>query len=225
VIIAVDGPAAAGKGTLARRLAEAFDFAHLDTGLIYRAVAARLLDAGQDPKDPEAAAEAAGGITAQELENPALRGEAVSQGASVVAVNPAVRRALLAFQRDFAARPPGGKPGAVLDGRDIGTVVCPAAEIKFYVTASPETRAARRHKELLGRGEKSIYARVLQEVLDRDARDSGRQAAPLRPAEDAIVLDTTEMDADAAFEAALQIIVSRHPALKPRRPAGEETKS
>ncbi len=225
MIIALDGPAAAGKGTLAKHLAEALDFAHLDTGLIYRAVAARLLAEGRDPRDAAAAAETARRIGSEDLTRPDLRREEVSQGASIVALNPEVRDALLAFQRHFADRPPGGKAGAVLDGRDIGTVVCPAAEVKIYVTASPEARARRRHKELLERGEKSIYARVLQEVRDRDARDSGRQAAPLKPAEDAIVLDTTEMDADAAFEAALQMIFSRHPALRPRRRASDKTRS
>lgn len=224
MIIALDGPAAAGKGTLGQRLAEALDFAHLDTGLLYRAVAARLLAEGRDPGDAAAAAEAARRIGPEDLERPDLRREDVSQGASIVAVNSEVRAALLAFQRRFATRPPGGKAGAVLDGRDIGTVVCPEAEVKFYVSASPEARADRRHKELIERGEKSIYARVLQEVRDRDARDSGRQAAPLKPAEDAIVLDTTEMDADAAFTAALRMILSRFPALRPKRPASEKTR-
>ena len=214
MIIAVDGPAAAGKGTLAKRLAAALDLAHLDTGLIYRAVAARLLAEGKDPSgDPAAAAEVARRIGKADLARPDLRDEAVSQAASVVAANPEVRAALLAFQRRFAEHPPGGKSGAVLDGRDTGTVVCPDAELKLFVTASPETRARRRHKELLERGEESIYARVLQEARERDARDSGRQAAPLKPADDAIVLDTTEMDADAALAAALQVIISRHPEL------------
>lgn len=215
VVIAIDGPAAAGKGTLARRLAAALDLAFLDTGLIYRAVAAKVLAQGGDPADSEAALAAAKGLTMADLDRPDLRDEAVGEGASLVATQPAVRAALLHFQRDFARRPPGGEAGAVLDGRDIGTVVCPEADPKIYVNASPEVRAARRHKELLERGERSIYARVLQEVQARDARDSGRAAAPLRPAEDAIVLDTTELDADAAFQAALQIVVARHPALKP----------
>jgi cytidylate kinase len=214
MIIAIDGPAAAGKGTLARRLAAALGYAHLDTGLIYRAVAAKLLAAGR-AGDEAAAVAAAEGLTPADLERPDLRDEAVSQRASVVAVIAPVRAALLGFQRRFAEQPPDGRAGAVLDGRDIGTVVCPNAELKLYVTASPEARARRRHKELLERGERSIYARVLQEVQDRDARDSGRVAAPLRPAEDAIILDTTGMDADAAFEAALQHIASRHPAVRP----------
>ena len=215
MIVAIDGPAAAGKGTLARRLAEALNFAHLDTGLIYRAVAAKLIAAGQAPDHAAAAVSIADGLTPEDLKRPELRDEAVSQGASVVATIPAVRTARLAFQRGFAEAPPGGKAGAVLDGRDIGTVVCPNAEVKLYVTASPEARAGRRHKELLERGERSIYARVLQEVQERDARDSGRVAAPLRPAEDAIVLDTTGMDSGTAFEAGLQHVVSRLPAVRP----------
>jgi cytidylate kinase len=215
VIIAIDGPAAAGKGTLALRLAAELGFAHLDTGRIYRAVAAKVLAAGGAPEDAAAAVRAAGTLRPEDLERGDLRREEVGQGASVVAAVPEVRAALLAFQRRFAENPPGGKAGAVLDGRDIGTVVCPGAKVKFYVTASPEIRARRRHKELLEGGERSIYARVLQEVRDRDARDSGREAAPLRPAEDAVVLDTTEMNADAVLAAALGHILSRHPAIRP----------
>ncbi|MDH3595555.1 MAG: cytidylate kinase [Rhodospirillales bacterium] len=215
MIIAIDGPAAAGKGTLALRLATELGFAHLDTGRIYRAVAAKVLAAGAAPDDAAAAVRAAGTLRPEDLERGDLRREEVGQGASVVAAVPQVRAALLAFQRHFAEHPPGGQAGAVLDGRDIGTVVCPGAEVKFYVTASPEIRARRRHKELLESGERSIYARVLQEVRDRDARDSGREAAPLRPAEDAVVLDTTEMNADAVLAAALGHILSRHPAIRP----------
>lgn len=215
MIIAIDGPAAAGKGTLALRLAAELGFAHLDTGRVYRAVAAKVLAAGAAPKDAAAALRAAETLGPEDLARGDLRREEVGQGASVVAAVPEVRTALLAFQRRFAENPPGGEAGAVLDGRDVGTVVCPGAEVKFYVTASPEVRARRRHKELIERGERSIYARVLQEMRDRDARDSGREAAPLRPAEDAVVLDTTEMDADAVLAAALGHILSRHPAMKP----------
>jgi cytidylate kinase len=215
MIIAIDGPAASGKGTLARGLAAALGFAHLDTGMIYRAVAARVLAAGEDPHDAAAALRAAQTLEAADLRRGDLRRQDVGQGASVVAAIPEVRAALLAFQRDFAAQPPDGREGAVLDGRDVGTVVCPQAEVKFFVTASPEIRARRRHKELLDGGGKSIYARVLQEVRDRDARDSGREAAPLRPAEDAIVLDTTELSAEAALAAALAHIPSRHSAPAP----------
>ncbi len=209
MIIAIDGPAASGKGTLARGLAAALGFAHLDTGMIYRAVAAKVLANGEDPQDVAAALRAAQALDAGDLRRGDLRRQEVGQGASVVAAIPEVRTALLAFQRDFAAHPPDGRAGAVLDGRDVGTVVCPQAEVKLYVTASPEIRARRRHKELLDGGAESIYARVLQEVRDRDARDSGRKAAPLRPAEDAIVLDTTELSAEAALAAALAHIRSR----------------
>ena len=209
MIIAIDGPSAAGKGTLARRLAGALGFAHLDTGLIYRAVACKAM--AVDLADPAALVEIARRLGLEDLALDGLRTEAVGQAASRVAAVTEVRAALIDLQRDFATHPPGGEPGAVLDGRDIGTTVCPDAELKLFVTASPEARAARRHKELLARGVASIYARVLQEMRDRDARDSGRAAAPLRPANDAIVLDTTEMTADAVLEAALAIVASRRP--------------
>lgn len=209
MIVAVDGPVAAGKGTLARRLAEALDCAYLDTGSIYRAVAAKVLVAGGDPDDPVSAAAAARTLEPIDLQRDDLRLEAVSQAASKVAAIPAVRAALLDFQRRFAAAPPGGKKGAVLDGRDIGTVVCPEADVKFFLTASVEARAARRHKELLERGEESIYARVLQDLRERDARDSGRATAPLKAADDAVRLDTSAMDADRAFEVAMAEISRR----------------
>ena len=209
MIIAIDGPSASGKGTLARRLAAALDFAHLDTGLLYRAVASRLLEAGLSAEDPAAAQAEAERIEPADLARADLRSEAVSQASSQVAALPAVRAALLAFQRRFAEQPPGGQAGAVLDGRDIGTVVCPEAEVKLFVIADLETRARRRHKELLERGEASIYPRVLQDLQARDARDSERQAAPTRPADDATVLDTSKMDADAALEAALAIVAAR----------------
>ncbi|GAB4371500.1 MAG: (d)CMP kinase [Kiloniellaceae bacterium] len=203
MIIAVDGPVAAGKGTLARRLAAALAYAYLDTGSIYRAVAAKILAAGGNPEDAETAAAAARTLEPIDLERDDLRLETVGQAASQVAAIPAVRAALLAFQRGFAARPPEDKAGAVLDGRDIGTVVCPDADVKFFLTASVEARAARRHKELIERGEESIYARVLQDLRERDARDSGRATAPLRAAEDAVRLDTSDMDADQAFAVAM----------------------
>ena len=209
MIIAIDGPSASGKGTLARRLAAALDFAHLDTGLLYRAVASRLLEAGAKANDSDAAQAEAERIQPSDLARDDLRSESVSQASSQVAALPAVRAALLAFQRRFAQQPPDGKAGAVLDGRDIGTVVCPEAEVKLFVVADLETRAQRRHKELLDRGEGSIYPRVLQDLRARDARDSGRQAAPLRPADDATVLDTSKMDADAALEAALAVVAAR----------------
>ncbi len=209
MIIAIDGPSAAGKGTLARRLAAALDFAFLDTGLIYRAVGAKVLARGLAPADGAAAAREAADLRSQDLERADLRAEPVSQAASEVAAHREVRAALLAFQRRFAAAPPGGKAGAVLDGRDIGTVVCPDAEVKVFLTASVEARAERRSKELRERGEEAIYPRVLQEMQDRDTRDSGRAAAPLKPADDAIVLDTTEMDSDAVFETVLAVAQAR----------------
>jgi cytidylate kinase len=206
VIVAVDGPAAAGKGTLARRLAEHLGFAHLDTGKLYRATALRTLAGGGDPADPVRAEAAAREVVAGDLGNPRLLDETVAQAASVVAAIPAVRAALLAFQRDFAAAPPGGAPGAVLDGRDIGTVVCPGAHAKIFVTAGIEARARRRVKELQDGGTEAIYEQVLQDMKKRDARDSQRRTAPLVPADDAFVLDTTALDAEAAFAAALDYV-------------------
>ena len=206
MIIAVDGPAAAGKGTLARRLAAHYRLAHLDTGKLYRATALEAVLAGADPADPVAATAAAGRVTPALIGDPRLSEERIAQGASVVAAIPGVRAALLAFQRDFAHRPPGGFRGAVLDGRDIGTVVCPDADAKLYVQASPDARAERRFKELRDAGVEAIYERVLQDMKDRDARDSQRRTAPLRPADDAFVLDTTALDAEAAFAAAITYI-------------------
>ena len=209
MIIAVDGPVAAGKGTLARRLAAAEGYAYLDTGSIYRAVAAKILATDGDPEDQAVALQAAETLEPSDLERDDLRREAVGQAASKVAANQGVRDALLDFQRRFAESPPDGKAGAVLDGRDIGTVVCPAADVKLFLTASMEARAERRHKELLERGEKSIYARVLQDLRERDARDSGRTTAPMKAAADAIRLDTSGMDADQVFAAAMMEIDRR----------------
>ncbi len=209
MIVAIDGPAAAGKGTLARRLAAHLDFAFLDTGLLYRATAMHLAEAGRRASDVAAAEAAAKQVGAGDLADPRLRGEAVGQLASAVAAIPAVRSALLQFQRDFAAAPPEGKPGAVLDGRDIGTVVCPGAQAKIFVTASQAERARRRVKELRERGVEAIYGAVLQDMQDRDARDSRRRTAPLRPAGDAFVLDTTDLDADSAFAAARDYVASK----------------
>jgi cytidylate kinase len=208
-VVAVDGPAAAGKGTLARRLAAHFDFAFLDTGLLYRATAMHLAEAGRRAGDIQAAEAAAKQVNAADLDEPRLRGEAVGQLASAVAVIPEVRAALLQFQRDFAARPPDGKTGVVIDGRDIGTVVCPDAEAKIFVTASAAERARRRVKELRARGVEAIYGAVLQDMQDRDARDSQRRTSPLRPADDAFVLDTTDLDADAAFAAAREYVAGQ----------------
>ncbi len=209
MIIAVDGPSAAGKGTLARRVAEHLDCAHLETGLLYRAVAAALLGDDADPGDTEAAVRAARTLDLDLLESASLRSDQVARAASVVAANPRVRAALVDLQRAFAASPPGGKRGAVLDGRDIGTVICPDADAKIFVTADVETRARRRHKELLDRGLDSIYARVLQEMIERDDRDRRRDVAPLKAAADAFILDTSTMDADAAFAETLAFLTSR----------------
>ena len=202
MIIAIDGPAASGKGTLARRLARHYGLAYLDTGMIYRAVGAATLAAGGDPGDPAAATQAAEALDPADLERPDLRGEAAGAAASKAAAIPGVRAALLDFQRRFAAAP----PGAVLDGRDIGTVVCPDADAKIYLVASAEVRAGRRLKELQERGQQAIYAAVLRDLRARDERDSGRDVAPLKPAEDAIRLDTDDLDADAAFERAVEAI-------------------
>ncbi len=209
MIISVDGSAAAGKGTLARRLADHFGFALLDTGLLYRAVGLRTLRGGTDPSNREAAIRSATELTEEDLRDPQLRGDEAANAASKVGAIPEVRAALLDFQRRFAASPPAGAAGAVLDGRDIGTVVCPDAEAKLFVTASLEVRAARRLKELRERGREAIHSRVLRDMQERDRRDSGRDVAPLEPAEDAFVLDTSELDPDAVFAEALKFIKSR----------------
>ena len=206
-VIAIDGPAASGKGTLARRLAARYGLRHLDTGALYRAVALRLLRADCDPAQADRAAAAARALTDADLADPALRDEAVGQAASIVAAHGAVRRALLGYQRAFAKAP----PGAVLEGRDIGTVVCPDAPIKIYLEASAEVRAARRLNELRSRGVESIESRVLDEIRARDARDRRRDIAPLRPAQDAHRIDTSALDPDQVFERALAIADSRLP--------------
>jgi CMP/dCMP kinase len=205
-VVAIDGPAASGKGTLARRLARRFGFAHLDTGTLYRATALLVLDGGGDPADP-AAAVSARRINPQLLADPRLRGEAVASAASIVAVNPAVRAALLEFQRRFAAAPPAPAKGAVLDGRDIGSVVCPDAEVKLFITADVEERARRRVAELRERGVAAIYDDILQEMTERDARDTGRAAAPMTVAADATIIDTTMLDPEAVLARASMIVV------------------
>lgn len=209
MIVAIDGPTAAGKGTLARLLARDLGFAYLDTGSLYRAVGLALLRAGRAPDDEVAALDAARGLDAELLGDPGLRDEATGNAASRVAAMPAVRAALLDYQREFARRPPGGAPGAVLDGRDIGTVVCPDATVKLFVTASPEVRARRRHLELAARGEDVPFAQVLADLNERDRRDQARAAAPLRPAPDAHLLDTTDLAIDAALDRAKAIIAGR----------------
>jgi CMP/dCMP kinase len=205
-IVAIDGPAASGKGTLARRLAERFGLAHLDTGKLYRATAFLVLAAGADPTDPAAAEAAARRVEPTLLADPRLLEEPVARAASVVAAVPSVRAALLAFQRGFAAAPPPPARGAVLDGRDIGTAVCPEAAVKLFITATPEARAERRLRELRERGATAIYGGVLQDMKERDARDSLRRVAPLAAAPDAVIIDTTGLDADQVFEQASEII-------------------
>ena len=205
LVIAVDGPSAAGKGTLARRLAAHYGLRHLDTGSLYRATALRVLRSGGDPEKEAEAAAAANGITDDDLNDPALRNEDVGQAASVVGTHGGVRRALLDYQRAFAARP----LGAVLDGRDIGTVVCPDAPVKFYLEATTEVRAARRLCELRSRGVESIESRVLEEIITRDARDRRRSAAPMKPAADACRIDTSALGPDEVFERAVAIVDAR----------------
>ena len=201
MILAIDGPAASGKGTLAKRLAQHYGLPHLDTGLLYRGVGRAVLDAGHDLSDEAAAREAASRLVLEALEEDRLRGPEMGEAASVVAAYPAVRALLLDAQRRFAAQP----GGAVLDGRDIGTVIAPGAECKIFVTASPEERARRRHAELNRRGDAVTYEAVLADIRRRDERDSGRGTAPLVAAPDARLLDTTSLDIEAAFQAALAL--------------------
>jgi cytidylate kinase len=200
--IAIDGPAAAGKGTLARRLAAEYDLAYLDSGSLYRGTALSLLRDGVESPDPSAAVAAAQKLRPELLTDPELRAEATGRLASQVAAIPPVRAALLDWQRDFAQRPPAGKRGAVLDGRDIGTVVLPDAMVKLFITASDEARATRRFKELQAKGESAIYPRVLEDMRERDSRDTARSTAPMRPAEDALIIDTSALDADQVFRLA-----------------------
>ncbi|WP_293905619.1 (d)CMP kinase [Phenylobacterium sp.] len=201
-VIAVDGPAASGKGTIATGLGRAFDLPVLDTGLLYRAVGVLTHRAGEDLDDEAAARAAALTLTADQLEDPALRTRAAGELASRVAIHGRVREALLEFQNTFAQQ----EGGAVLDGRDIGTVICPDAPAKLYVTATPEVRAHRRWKQLGGQGEEVAYEDVLADIRRRDARDGGRDAAPMKPAPDAVLLDTSEMTIEQAADAARRIV-------------------
>jgi CMP/dCMP kinase len=202
MIIAIDGPAASGKGTLGKRLAAHFGLRHLDTGLIYRAVAKALLDAGQPLDDKTQAVAAARELDPARFEEKVLKGHAMGEAASVVSAIPEVRSALLAFQRDFAAV----SPGAVLDGRDIGTVICPDADVKIFVIASPEVRARRRAAELKASGQSADETAILEDIRRRDERDRNRAVAPLKAADDAIELDTSDLDVEAAVAAAIRII-------------------
>ena len=202
MIIAIDGPAASGKGTLAKRVAAHYGLHHLDTGRLYRAVARDTLAAGGDPSDAGAALAAARALDAKSLDDPDLRTPELGEAASLVARHPEVRKTLLAYQRAFARR----KPGAVIDGRDIGTIVCPDADVKLFVTATPEERARRRYREFKDDGIDVTEKEVLADILARDTRDENRAVAPLRQPEDAVLLDTTNLAIDAAFRAAISLM-------------------
>lgn len=206
VVIALDGPAASGKGTLARLISEHYGFAHLDTGTLYRGVAWVVMNEGGDPADVDAAAAVARDYAVEKIAGADIRTKEVGAAASVVAANSAVRAALLDFQRRFAKSPPKNAAGAVLDGRDIGTVVCPDATVKFFVTASPKTRAHRRWLELEPGRPGLEEADIYQDLLERDARDAARDDAPMAAAPDAELLDTTHLSIDAAFAAARRVI-------------------
>lgn len=213
-VIAIDGPAAAGKGTLAKQLSKHFGMELLDTGLLYRAVGRKVLDIvveiGDDLESYSIiAGQAARDLIPEDLEADGLRTDQAAQAASKISAMPEVRAALLDFQRDFAKTPPNGGKGAILDGRDIGTVVCPDADVKLFVFASTEVRAVRRFKELQYRGVEAIYARVLEDMEERDARDMERDASPLVAAEDALQLDTNNLDADKALAVALDYIQNK----------------
>ena len=199
-VIAIDGTFASGKGTLGKRLADHYGLPYLDTGKLYRAVGHALIKAGNDPSDAGKAALAAKALDVKILSNPVLKSGDVAVAASKVAVHPEVRAALFQFQRDFA------KSGAVLDGRDIGTVICPDADVKLYIDAAPEERARRRHLELTGYGEDISLETVLAQLIERDTRDKTRKEAPLKPADDAHLIDTTHLGIEAVFDLAVEII-------------------
>ena len=205
MIVAIDGPAASGKGTLGKRLAAHYGLRHLDTGLIYRAVAKALIDAGRDPNDVAAATSAAKALDPSRFDEVALKAHSISEAASIVSAIPQVRTALLAFQREFAAKP----PGAVLDGRDIGTVICPGATAKLYVDARLDVRARRRWAELKAMGIRRAEQDVVAELEARDAADKSRPISPLKQAPDADLLDTSDLGIDAAFAAALALVSPR----------------
>jgi cytidylate kinase len=209
IVIAVDGTAASGKGTLAKRLAAHFGFAHLDSGALYRLTALAVLDARGDPGNEEDAIRGAQSMDLSRAGDPHIRTEIVGKAASQVAAIPAVRRALLEFQQNFLAHPPGGSPGAVMDGRDIGTVICPGATAKLYVDARPEVRARRRWSELTGMNICRAEQEILAELKARDAADKSRPIAPLKQAPDADLLDTSDLGIDAAFAAALALVTPK----------------
>ncbi len=210
VIIAVDGPAASGKGTLARKLAAHLDYAYLDTGLLYRAVGLQVFRAGGDPENEQDALKAAEKLPDIDLSDPELKSESTGGLASKVAAIPAVRARLLEFQRKFARKPPGAKAGAILDGRDIGTVVCPEATLKLFIIADVETRAKRRVLEQYGTGASDIeFQTILNDLIQRDARDTNRASSPLKAAKNAHLLDTTNSDIEAVFEQALALFSNR----------------
>ena len=202
MIIAIDGPAASGKGTLARRLAQHYGYRHLDTGVIYRAVAHALLQRGADLQDERLAVKAAMELDPEKFGNPVLKGQAIGEAASVVSSIPRVREVLVDFQRHFAV----GPPGVVLDGRDIGTVICPDADVKIFVVADPKVRARRRTMEAKARGEEADEAAVLADIIRRDERDKNRPIAPLKPAADAYLLDNSQLDIEGGVRAAIDII-------------------
>ena len=202
MIIAIDGPAASGKGTLGKRLAHHYGYRHLDTGVIYRAVAYALLEAGSDLANEALAVAAALELDPEKFGNPILKTQKVGDAASVVSAIPKVREVLISFQRQFAADP----PGAVLDGRDIGTVICPNADVKIFVVADPHVRARRRTLEALGRGEAADEAAVLADILKRDERDQNRATAPLKAAPDAYLLDNSQLDIESGVRAAIDIV-------------------
>ena len=211
IIIAIDGPAAAGKGTLARSLATIYHLSHLDTGLLYRAVGFKMLKEGKELTDQQAAVTIAHSLTHEDFSNPALRNEDVGVAASYVAAFEDVRKILLVFQRSFATHPPKGMQGVIIDGRDIGSIVLPDAPCKIFVTASLEVRAERRLKELHQKGISCIYEAVLEDIKARDGRDEKRKASPLRPAEDAYILDTSALGIDECVKKACIYVESKYP--------------